>query len=54
MSAWGTKIFDNDFAQDLKSDFVELIGTGMDISEIEKYLLIEAPDKVYPMSRTIK
>lgn len=44
MSAWSTKIFGNDLAQDLKSDFVEMLGVGMDIGEIEEYLLNEAPE----------
>lgn len=44
MSAWGTKIFGNDLAQDIKSDFVEMLGIGMDILEIEEYLLNEAPE----------
>lgn len=39
MSAWGTKIFDNDFALDIKTDFIEMFSINMDILEIEKYLL---------------
>lgn len=43
MSGWGTKIFDNDFALDVKTDFVNLIGIGMPIEEIEDFILKYQP-----------
>ena len=46
MSGWGTKIFDNDFALDVKTDFVNLIGVGMSIEEIEDFII----SKKYPVN----
>ena len=43
MSGWGTKIFDNDFALDVKTDFVNLIGVGMSIEEIEDFIMQYQP-----------
>ena len=39
MSAWGTKIFDNDLALDMKTDFIEMLSINMSIKEIELNLL---------------
>ncbi|HBF0031524.1 TPA: hypothetical protein KOS20_004410 [Clostridioides difficile] len=39
MSAWGTKIFDNDLALDMKTDFIEMFSINMSIKEIELNLL---------------
>lgn len=39
MSAWGTKIFDNDLALDIKTDFIEMLSVNMSINEIENNLL---------------
>ena len=43
MSGWGTKIFDNDLALDVKNDFHDLLGLGMKIEEIEDYILKYKP-----------
>lgn len=43
MSAWGIELFDNDFALDLKTDFIEMLGTGMTIDDIEEQLFKNAP-----------
>ena len=43
MSGWETKIFDNDFALDVKTDFVNLIGVGMSIEEIEDFIMQYQP-----------
>lgn len=40
MSGWGTKIFDNDLALDVKNDFQDLLGLGM---KIEDYILKYKP-----------
>lgn len=34
MSAWDTKIFNNDLALDIKADFIEMISINMSIKEI--------------------
>lgn len=39
MSAWGYKIFDNDLALDMKTDFIEMLSINMSIKEIENHLL---------------
>lgn len=43
MAAWGTNIFDSDYALDLKTDFIEMLGVGYSISEIETCFLNNAP-----------
>lgn len=34
MSAWDTKIFDNDLGLDMKADFIEVLSINMSIKEI--------------------
>ena len=43
MSAWGFKLFESDYALDLKTDFIEMLGAGLPIYEIEAYMLENAP-----------
>lgn len=44
MSGTSIKIFGNDMAQDVKTDFCELYGIGKSIDEINEYILEYKPD----------
>lgn len=44
MSGTSVKIFGNDMAQDVKTDFCELYGIGKSVDEINEYILEYKPD----------